>query len=511
MIFGCLGLCALTVSLFFIRLRVWGIFFTIGALCSGCSFYSYTEGVRKVCPTWLSMPIRELELVLEVRRSFSSDSLGRLSGIADIKGAPSVRSDLIDKRVYFSLKTKPGDPVASKGWLVRAIGLLKPISATKTNGFEHYLHNVGIGYEFRNGTILESTDTSGSFERFCFVANNKLEGILLQGNEEVSSSADIGVAMILGKKASLHPENKERFLQAGVMHLFAISGLHVGVVATFLALILRWLPGPKFLEALCGLTLLFLYVKVTGGMPSAMRAFTMVAFWWFARLLGRPGSAFSAMVASAFFALLLNPRDMWNLGFQLSYCVVAAIILYGVPLASRLQSAWEPWSYRPAREHTYLNRCVIYSWKWFSGALSVSFAATLASAPLTMGYFGIFTPGAILLNVFLVLLAGTAIICGFVSIIFGLASMTFLSSWINHLLWGLISLMDWLVDLCLGIPGFAQHVEVTSPRTVTLAVVATLALFLIFGRRIRFAASWICMVPLAPLLYLYFFETVSTH
>ena len=172
--FGCFGLCALTASLLFTRLRIWGIFFTIGALCAGCSFYSSTEGVRKVRSPWLSMPIRELELVLEVTRTFRSSSLERLSGIADIKAAPSVRSDLINKRVYFSLNTNSGAPVASKGWLVRAIGLLKPIPATETKGFESYLHYAGIGYEFRNGTILESTDTSGSFERFCLVANNKL-------------------------------------------------------------------------------------------------------------------------------------------------------------------------------------------------------------------------------------------------------------------------------------------------------------------------------------------------
>ena len=511
-VFGCLALCALSASVVFTRLRNWSFAFVTGALCAGGFYYSSTEGSRKVREPWISMPVRELELGLEITRTFDrEDPFGRLSGIAEIREAPRVRPDLIGKRVYFLLKTNAGDAThASKGWLVRAIGLLEPRLPSSDDGFEGYLHHAGVGYEFRRGTIFESADTSGSFARFCKAANQKLEVILRQGDEEPSQAADIGVAMILGKKTVLNADYKGRYLTAGVMHLFAISGLHVGVVATILAFIFRWLPGPKFLEALCGLALLFLYVEVTGGTPSAMRAFTMVSFWWFARLLGRPGSALPAMVASAFFALLLTPRDLWNLGFQLSYCVVAAIILYGAPLASRLQSAWEPWAYLPSREHTHFRRCAIFSWKWFSGALGVSFAATLASAPLTMDHFGVFTPGAILLNVFLVSLAGAAILCGFASIVCGLASLTFFSSWINHLQWGLIWLMDESVNAFLAIPGFFQNAEVTSPQTASAVVVATLVLFLILGRRIQFAASWICLLPLVPLLCLYFFATKST-
>ena len=330
------------------------------------------------------------------------------------------------------------------------------------------------------------------------------------GGKETSSLADVGVAMMLGKKTSLAADRKERYVTAGVMHLFAISGLHVGMVAATMAFFLRWLPGPKWLETGVGLILLFVFVQATGGSPSATRAFMMIGFWWGSRIIGRSGSSLPAIAAAAFVTLLIEPRQLWDLGFQLSYLVVAAIILYGIPLGGRIQAAWQPWMSIPPEDRSGLERFSVHAWRWFSTAFGVSFAATLASTPLVMDAFGVFSPGAILLNVFLVFLAGIAIVLGFTALLFGLLSLSYISIFINHLQWALIWLMDGVVDVFLAIPGLFFRVDVFSSKMASLVAVATFLIFVLLVRRMPFASSWICLLPIAPLIGFIFFWVGQT-
>ena len=94
-------------------------------------------------------------------------------------------------------------------------------------------------------------------------------------------------AMILGDKSLLTPEQKDAFARTGVMHVFAISGLHVGFAAGILYFALSALGVRRSFQPFAALPLLFLYVCACGGRPSAMRAFGMVAIVWLASLLGR--------------------------------------------------------------------------------------------------------------------------------------------------------------------------------------------------------------------------------
>lgn len=508
--FGGMALAGTVLSLTFTRFPWWSMAFFVGATGAGSWYYSALEGPFRAKEPFTAMPVRELELTFEVTRVFDrEDPFARISGIAEIRETHAVRQDLLGKRVYFFLRNKFEEllPVISTGAHVRARGLLTPCARQADKGFEKYLWDAGVSYRFDRGVVLEMSKPPNWFGRFCRASNEKLEMILRHGGTESSPLAAVGVAMTLGKKSALSDEQKDRYVATGVMHLFAISGLHVGVVASVLAFILRWSPGPKWLEALSGLAFLFIYVEITGGNPSARRAFLMVAFWWGTRLLGRPGSSLPALTASALAALLLEPRELWNLGFQLSYCVVVAIVLYGVPLASRLQTAWQPWAYLSPQDHSALQRCSLLVWKWFSGAFCVSFAATLASAPLIMVHFGVFTPGAILLNVFLVLFAGLAIICGFASIVCGVISLNFLSAVINHGQWTLFSLMDGLVVFFNAIPVLFLRVEVTSISMASAVLLITMTIFMVLVNRISTSASWICLLPLLPLCLLFFFAT----
>ena len=292
------------------------------------------------------------------------------------------------------------------GDFLKATGILYPIKDKQVGTFHKHLVSRGIHYEFRRGQFIEKTKGVGSFKVFCHNANKRFEEFLRRGAEpDDETAAGIGVAMLLGKKAAIPPDQKDRFILAGAMHLFAISGLHVAIVAGLFILLLRLLPAPRWAETTLVPTLLFLYVQITGGAPSAIRAFIMIAFWKASGLVGRRGGAFPALVASAVFVLVVDPRQLWEKGFQLSYAVVASIILYGGPLGEKLQSAFHPWIFLSEEELSGHRRVIVMITQWFGGALGISIAATLASIPLTAEAFGIFAPEGILLNVFLVLLA----------------------------------------------------------------------------------------------------------
>ncbi len=96
---------------------------------------------------------------------------------------------------------------------------------------------------------------------------------------------------------------------------------------------------------------------------------------------------------------------------------------------------------------------------WFLLVFSVSFSATMASTPLTIANFGIATPGTVLLNLFLVTMAGIAIQLGTASLLSGIVSLIILSTGFNFLAKSLVGMMEWLVGSALSIPGFFREAE----------------------------------------------------
>ena len=208
--------------------------------------------------------------------------------------------------------------------------------------------------------------------------------------------------MLLGRKNHLSSKQKDAFQSTGTMHFFAISGLHIGVIALTFSYALRLLRLPTWLSPWIGLSLLFLYVKITGSTPSAVRAFLMTGFYWMAFSCRRQNSPFAALIGSAVFVLCVLPEQLWSLGFQLSYSVVASILLLGLPMNQRLLDTFRPFRWLPENSWKWWHKCIDPCISKLCLLFSISLSAWLASAPLSAAYFGNITPGGIILNMFLV-------------------------------------------------------------------------------------------------------------
>jgi len=243
------------------------------------------------------------------------------------------------------------------------------------------------------------------------------------------------------------------------MHFFAISGLHIGVIATVIAQFLILVRIPRKVSPFIGLPLLYLYVEITGASPSAVRAFLMALFFWTSFAFVRQRSPLAALAASAVFVLIFQPAQLWSIGFQLSYTVVLSILLFGLPLYETASEKLAPFRYLPKvnwapSQHLYA---------WIQDALlllfAISFSAWLASAPLSAAFFGYLSPGAILLNMLLVNLAAVAISTGVVSLSLALVGLDSFAGFINHAAWISIQMMDTLVIGSTNIPGMILHCD----------------------------------------------------
>jgi len=427
-------------------------------MCTTLAFWAYGLARFPVKPDafTLSMPEREATLVLDIKRVYRANKMfQRTSGIAQVVRATNTSPVKEKSSVYFRLQI-PKDSKFDllRGQRLKATGVLYPIIIEKgEDSFDAYLKESGVHYSFVRTSKLELIKEASAFDRFCINMNGRFEDSLRLGAPEDTHLTDIYVAMLLGKKAALSEQQNERFRISGTMHFFAISGLHIGVIATVIAQCLLLLRVPRRYSPWIGLPLLYLYVEITGGAPSAVRAFLMTACFWASYAIIRQRSPLGALAASAVAVLLIKPEQLWSVGFQLSYTVVLSILLFGLPLYESLSKHFRPFQSLP--EDNWSNGHKLTAWTNDKVILlfSISFSAWLASAPLSAGLFGSIAPAATLLNMLLVYLAAIVITSGVIGLTVATLSFGGLCSFINHSSWVCLAAMDTLVVSSLQIPG----------------------------------------------------------
>lgn len=408
---------------------------------------------------WDRLPPREAELVLRIERMFPATP-GRESsgGLARIVGAPALLAELRGQLVFFSVRG--GD----RAWLarsaeVRAEGVIAALPRRPGAGFDAYLASCGAAFKFTRGRLLAPVAPPQAFFRFCDAAAANFERSLTLGLDDQPRLRSVLVAMLLGRKAELSDEQQTVFMQSGTMHLFAISGLHVAVIWTALAAGLAALRLPRAAAVLGGLVALFLYVQITGGAPSALRSFIMIAFVMLGRALRWPNNAVASIGAAALFTLVLDPFQLFGAGFQMSYSVVAALLWFGLPLDERWQKRWQPWRELPEAGWTPWQRAVRFVGRGTLSALALCLAATAINAPTSIELFGLFTPGALLANLLLIPLGSFVLYAGLASLLVGLCGADALCVLFNHAGIVVIWLMERLAETGVQLPAMFWAAE----------------------------------------------------
>ena len=221
------------------------------------------------------------------------------------------------------------------------------------------------------------------------------------------SVAGLLSALILGDKSEVDPELKSAFVETGVIHVLAVSGLHVGYVLLILMVLTKFLRIPWGWDRIAIITGLGLFVLLTGGRPSVVRASLMAVLYVLAPIVNRPVHGWNIIATAAFIILLANPTFISDLGFLLSFTAVISIIyFYGLfekILPDRL------------RVSQIKNTYVKYTW----GLFLVSLSAQIGTLPITVYYFHKIPIVALVANIIIVPLIGILVALGFAILFFG--------------------------------------------------------------------------------------------
>ncbi len=440
---------------------------------------SYTQN-RAHLAEWDPLPAREARLTLRVIRTFAPKEERQASGLAEITGTDSHLADLRGQRVYFSLSLAKGEPVPLRGSEVATTGVLQVLPGQPVAGsFDDYLVSAGMNFQLTRGRVTATVKTASAYERFCARLLVRMDALLGAGLEAQPDHVAVYRAMMLGQKGELSGEERELFMHSGTMHLFAINGLHIGVVALSLHFLLALLRCPRPLACAVVLAVLWLDVDTTGASPSAVRAFMMTAMLEAAWVLRRPVNPLAVLAAAAALNLVLDPLDFFSASFEMSYAVVAAILLFGLPLAERMQARWPAFKDLPEATWAWHHRARAWLRRRAFDALGIGGAATLVSTVSGVEFFGVLATGALVANLVLVPLASFVIMAGFASLVLGLAGVGWAGRLCNEIAGVLLGVIDVLIRQGTRVPGvfWTAHfrAEWVGPAAMAAVIAACLA------------------------------------
>ncbi|MCK5802565.1 MAG: ComEC/Rec2 family competence protein [Lentisphaeria bacterium] len=347
-------------------------------------------------------------------------------------------------------------PTAGKlpyGTVFTAKGSFSPPPRSPIPGafdYRRYLRQRGIFHVFA-ADELTRTGLVGGWRRipmFMYGLRDRWATALARG---VPDRGDAGVllAMCLGYRQALNGDLKRTFLRSGAVHIFAISGLHVGIVAHLVNLVLRVFGlGVRKRRAAVPIVAA-LYVAMTGAAPSALRAWMMLSVWCLSECMHEAPSKVNSVAVAAVVLLLATPLNLFQTGFQFSFIIVGALVL-GWPSVralcdlARERSLWIPPSQR--RHGWFLG--------WFARApirlLRAVLAAMLAwvgSAGLIAGTNALVIPSALGVNLVLSSLAWCVLALSVPKLLADLLGLGVMESLLGHVLGWLLECVRVLVRL----------------------------------------------------------------
>ena len=222
-------------------------------------------------------------------------------------------------------------------------------------------------------------------------------------------------AMAMGDKSALNQETKEAYSISGTSHILAVSGLHIGIIFQLIILLLGGKRRSK-LTIILSTTIVWAYVIFIGFPASAVRAATLLSIYSMVLLSLRPDPTLNTLALAYIIMVLVNPFNIFDIGFQMSFLAVGSILLF-YPLFFCLLSS-----------HSNIIRAI-----W--GLFCVSLAAQIGTLPLIVFYFGRISCYSLITS-FIAIPAATLILylCVLLFILSPLTYISFLASSIEGLM-----------------------------------------------------------------------------
>ncbi|MDO4306509.1 MAG: DNA internalization-related competence protein ComEC/Rec2 [Eubacteriales bacterium] len=302
-------------------------------------------------------------------------------------------------RVFLKKEKGKANEKIPAGTLLKVSGRLVRVPETRNPGefdSRQYYGCRHIYYFMKDGVIQDRSDSYSAYLQGLVEVREHFARIF---EGAAGGDAPVFEAMVLGVKGELEEEVKMRYQMAGIIHILAISGMHISLLGAGLNRLLKRAGLGIFLSGMISLVFMIQYGMMTGGSVSAMRAVCMFLMATGAELLGRCYDGMTALAVSALILLLNSPANLYSSGFLLSFGAVCG--LGAAPVLCRLVGS--------------KNRII--------NALLSSAAVQLMTLPVMLYFYGEVSLAGILLNLAVLPTVGAVLASGVAGGLAGLASL----------------------------------------------------------------------------------------
>ena len=324
-----------------------------------------------------------------------------------------------------------GEKISLKG------NLRVPFSATNPSQFDYssYLKNFNtFTVLYSEGEELKINNSKiGVKWEFLQGLNNTRNRILKIHSKYLRSpNLEILGGIVFGDDAVAPPDYiKNSFINSGLLHILAASGMNVAFIFTFWFVILKLLRVPYKPRVLSGMFVVVLYTFMTGLGPSVVRAALMLLLVLAGKLIDRDAHSVSLLSLVAVLMLIYNPAYINNVSFQLSFLVTFGLLTTANILSQKLDKVPN----------------------WISAPILIPVVAQIWIAPIQMFYFNTFSLYSVLANISTVSILSVISFCGFVSSLFAIVtpiadiSCKIFDFFLNYLLNVLVYISDFFANL----------------------------------------------------------------
>lgn len=387
------------------------------------------------------------------------------------------------------------------GQRIRLIGLLQPMDAARNPGaFDARAWGAmrGIQARITREKSIQVLPVNSLAGRLARVIDSLRDGVDRQMRRHLDPAVVPLVQSVLtGDRSAWSDATRDRLARSGVMHLFAISGLHVGLIAGILISLVTLLRFRKVVRIAVLLAVLWFYVAFTGANPPVLRATVILTLYSVGTLLQRQHRIGYSLLLAWIGLLAWRPLALGDAGFQLTFAGT-----FGSVWAANLFQDWvrlktgEPLP----RTIRWFKRYL----RWVAYSVMISIGAVLASTPFVIAHFGRLPWFGPLVTVIALPLLTGILITGWGTAIFG--SLPIVGTLFGDALWALLHILDLLAgSSSSGLP-VAERLPLSSaviagvvflllaawsPRLKTLGIRGAVIALLVVFTGIAWADAWL--------------------
>lgn len=261
---------------------------------------------------------------------------------------------------------------------------LKSVSLFENGKPNFYMLNKNVrvlGFGSEEDIVSLNSYKRNIFEEFKVKVKNKLDSVLS------ADYSELAYTMLFGDKAGLSEEIYDNYTASGTAHLLVVSGLHIGFIVSLLVMFLGLLKANNKIKFFVISFILILYACLCGFTTSVTRAAIMSIILLYFKMRYKEYDGLSSLAFAALIILLLNPLHFYDVGFRLSFCAVAGIMIMAEPIKQFLVK--------------YLN-------KKLASAISISVSTSIAITPVMCFSFSKLSIFSIVTNVIVIPIASFA-------------------------------------------------------------------------------------------------------